>query len=59
MDLVETELCDYLQVRHIKLDPVPVDSGSSSSPPAKTGGKQATGETHIPSKFYKVDWIYR
>lgn len=48
MDLVETELCDYLQVRHTKLEPVQ-DSGSSS-PPKVIGAKP-----DVPSKFYKVE----
>ena len=48
MDVVESELCDYLQVRHTKLEPPP----EATSP----GGtqKQQARQPQLPTKFYKV-----
>jgi len=54
MDVVQTELCDYLQVRHSKVDPAsaPQDSPSSSTSSSPTGSSQS--QAALPSKFYKV-----
>lgn len=47
------ELCDYLQVKHSKLEPAQSDSTSSpikAVPQQQQQQKQPT----LPSKFYKV-----
>lgn len=49
MDLVETELCDYLQVRHTKLEAASPDSSSPGS-----GQQKQARQPQLPSKFYKV-----
>ncbi len=61
MDLVETNLCDYLQVRHAKMEPSATLLEPSS--PSKPGSPQHTpsrqSSPSIPSKFYKVRRPYR
>jgi hypothetical protein len=49
MDVViDTELCDYVQVRHTKLEPA---APEASSP---TGQQKQARQPQLPSKFYKV-----
>lgn len=58
MDFVQTELCEYLQVRHSKLDATTAapDSPTSSTPssPSRSGSSQSHTQASLPSKFYKV-----
>lgn len=50
MDVIETELCDYVQVKHTKLEPASGESSPTS--PARAGAGQ--DRQRLPSKFYKV-----
>lgn len=52
MSLTETELCDYLQVRHAKVE-VSASHHSSESP-SPTGGGHQQQQSPLPVKFYKV-----
>ena len=53
--VVETELTEYLQVRHAKIDsPASTPDGGSSSSPKTTAQQQPSPPPGLPSKFYKV-----
>ena len=54
MDVVETELCDYLQVRHVKLESSPSGSTDSLSPSRAAGQPKNQRASQLPAKFYKV-----
>lgn len=57
--MTDLELCEYLQVRHAKLES-PEDSGTSSPTQGKSGQQQQQPQQRpsratLPSKFYKVN----
>ncbi len=54
-ELTETDLHEYLQVRHTKIVPSPSTSPDpSSSSPKLSAGSSSSLTPVLPSKFYKV-----
>lgn len=54
MDVIRTELCEYLQVRHSKLEATSAGSDSSSSSTSPPGSSPSQDQASLPIKFYKV-----